>query len=107
MIGRTTLTGALVVFSFGLANAADRAAGLNSARTLCVNCHVVEPGAAKQNTFTAGVPSFKAIAEKRGQTEEDIKLFMLNPHPPMPQVQLSTHELENLANYIMSLKGAP
>jgi hypothetical protein len=55
--------------------------------------------------MAADIPTFKSIAEKRGQTEDKLKGFMLNPHPPMPTVQLTTRELENLASYIMSLKG--
>jgi hypothetical protein len=44
------------------------------------------------------------IANKKGQSESKLKAFMLDPHPPMPQVQLTTHELDNLASYIFSLK---
>ena len=105
MITRTALVGAVILFNFGLAHGADIAAGRNSARALCVNCHVVEPNAASQKTVPADIPSFKTIAEKRGWTEDDLKVFMLKPHPPMPSVQLTTHELDNLASYIMSLKG--
>ena len=105
MIDKAALTAALILSSFGLAHGADRTAGLQSARRLCVNCHVVEPDTAKQTTLTAGIPSFRAIADKYGQTDATVKARMLNPHPPMPQVQLTTHELDNLASYIMSLKG--
>ena len=105
MITRAVLTAALIAFNFGLAHGADIAAGRNSARALCVNCHVVEPNAASQKTVTADIPSFKAIAEKQGQTEDGLKVFMIEPHPPMPRVQLTTHELDNLASYIMSLNG--
>ena len=105
MLARAALFSALLMLGSSCAHAADRAAGLQTARTLCVNCHVVERGATETKTLTAGVPSFQAIAEKRQQTEDDLKVFMLKPHPPMPKVQLSTHELENLASYIMSLKG--
>jgi cytochrome c len=104
MITRAVLTVALIAINVGLAYGADIAAGRTSARALCVNCHVVEPNAANQKTVAADIPSFKAIAEKHGQTEGALKLFMLEPHPPMPRVQLTTHELDNLASYIMSLK---
>jgi cytochrome c len=105
MIARSTLGGALILLSSTLVQAADPTAGLKAARSLCVNCHVVEPGAPSPAEMTAGIPSFKAIAEKGGQTQDKLKVFMLSPHPPMPQVQLTTHELDNLASYIMSLKG--
>jgi cytochrome c len=84
--------------------AADTASGLAVARRLCVNCHIVEPGGAKSEV-TAGVPSFMAIAAKPGQSEDKLKTFMQNPHPPMPQVQFTVHELDNLAAYILTLKG--
>ena len=105
MIRAALLAAALIAFDFGLAHGADISAGGNLARTLCVNCHVVDPGAATQQKMTVGIPSFQAIAEKRGQTEDNLKLFILKPHAPMPEMQLTTHELDNLAGYIMSLKG--
>jgi cytochrome c len=105
MIARSALGGALIILTSALAQGADLTAGLKSARSLCVNCHIVESGAPRQAELTADIPSFKAIAEKSGQTEYKLKVFMLNPHPPMPNVQLTTHELDNLASYIMSLKG--
>jgi cytochrome c len=83
--------------------AADIASGGTLARQLCVNCHVVAPGeAAKQ--VTAGIPSFKAIADKPSQTSDKIQNFILNPHAPMPQVQLTNIERANLAAYILSLR---
>jgi mono/diheme cytochrome c family protein len=99
------LASTLTLACSGPTKAADVASGLQAARKLCVNCHIVEPGgAAEKKEVTAGVPTFMAAAAKPGQSEEKLKAFMLNPHPPMPQVQLTTHELDNIAAYIMSLK---
>jgi cytochrome c len=98
--------GILLMLGVQAAEAADTATGLALARKLCVNCHTVEPGAVKAEVI-AGVPSFTAIADKPGQTEDKLKTFMLSPHPPMPQVQLTTHDLDNLAAYILTLKGKP
>jgi mono/diheme cytochrome c family protein len=94
---------ALLTASAGGALAADIASGGALARQLCVNCHVVAPGEAG-TAVTAGIPSFKAVANKPGQTVEKVQDFVLNPHPPMPQVQLTNIELANLAAYILSLK---
>jgi mono/diheme cytochrome c family protein len=104
MNGRLTILAAAIVLNTAAAQGADIAAGLNSARTFCVNCHVVEPKGSAQKALTAGIPSFMVIANKKGQSESKLKAFMLDPHPPMPQVQLTTHELDNLASYIFSLK---
>lgn len=89
----------------GLSQAADVAQGGALARSLCSNCHIVAPGEA-QGPVTAGVPSFMAIADKPDQNADKLQAAMLSPHPPMPQVQLTTFELVNLAAYILSLKGA-
>lgn len=83
--------------------AADRATGKTLAQKLCVNCHIVAPGE-NAAPVTAGVPSFAAIAAKPEQTAEKVGAFILNPHPPMPEVQLTNRERGDLAAYIMSLK---
>jgi len=100
LIGGLAFTGAMV----SGAQAADTASGQEVARKLCVNCHIVEPDGAPA-TVNPAIPSFMAIADKEGQSESKLRGFVLNPHPPMPEVQLTTHELENIAAYIMSLKG--
>jgi mono/diheme cytochrome c family protein len=87
----------------GAAQAADEANGKALGQRLCVNCHVVIPGEASPG-MTAGVPSFKEIARKPNQTSAKIQDRMLNPHPPMPQVQLTNKERADLAAYILSLK---
>jgi cytochrome c len=100
---RLALPLALLTLPAGGAHAADAASGGALARQLCVNCHVVAPGEAGTQV-TAGIPSFKAVANKPGQTPEKIQDFILSPHPPMPQVQLTSFERANLAAYILSLK---
>ncbi len=98
------VTGA--VFSLmiaGGAHAADTSAGKAVAQKLCINCHIVEPGGAVQNA-APDVPSFAAISDKAGQTEQHLRAFIMNPHPPMPEVQLTTYELDNIVAYILSLK---
>jgi len=87
----------------GIAEAADRGQGKTLAQALCVNCHSVEP-TDQQAEVTVGIPSFMAIANKEGQSESNLRSFIMNPHPPMPQVQFTTHELDNIVAYILSLK---
>jgi hypothetical protein len=50
------------------------------------------------------VPSFAAIANKKGQTIERIAGRIVVPHPPMPQVQLTRAEIAALSTYIFSLR---
>lgn len=102
-IRRAILACVLMLAQQGAAHAADLAAGQKLARSICMACHVVAPGSGPAEA-TAGIPSFMSVAAKAGQSEDRLKGFILNPHPPMPRVQLTVHELENLAAYIMSLK---
>ena len=107
MIGRQWINlGVLAVLGCcaTASHAADIVQGKALARSLCSNCHIVAPGEAPAEV-TAGIPDFKAIADKDGQTADKILAAILSPHPPMPQVQLSTFERGNLAAYILSLKG--
>jgi mono/diheme cytochrome c family protein len=83
--------------------AADAARGKELARSLCTNCHIVGPGEAR-GVVNADIPSFMAIAAKEGQSEDRIKGAVINPHPVMPNVQLTKQELDAIAAYIMSLK---
>ncbi len=97
------LSGACLLASSAAALAGDAVLGKEVARKLCVNCHIVEPGGAAIEV-NPSIPPFMAIAAKPDQTESLIRGFLIDPHPPMPNIQLSAHELDNIAAYIMSLK---
>lgn len=83
--------------------AEDTAKGQVLARSLCSSCHIVGPGEAPR-VVNADIPSFMAVAAKEGQNKNRIIANVLNPHPVMPQVQLTKAELDMIAAYIMSLK---
>ena len=84
----------------GPAHAADVAYGEQLARRWCASCHVV---AADQTHGADNVPSFAAIAKMSGFTAERLAAFLRDPHPKMPDMQLTTDEAEALAAYILSL----
>jgi mono/diheme cytochrome c family protein len=79
------------------ANAADPAQGEILAKRWCASCHVVAPDQTSGNTQ---VPPFSAIAKKPGLTAAGLALFLLNPHPLMPDMSLSRSEAADLAAYI-------
>ena len=81
----------------------DAETGHALAEKLCSNCHIVGAEAASA-TVKADVPSFKAIANKPGQTAELIAGRIVIPHPPMPQINVTRLEIGDLAAYIMSLR---
>ena len=71
------------------------------ARHWCAACHIV---AEDQEHGADNVPTFSAIANKQHFDQAGIARFLQDPHPKMPDMQLSTYESADLAAYIETLK---
>lgn len=82
-----------------------QAAGLALAQKLCTGCHLIGDGASAP--ALTGVPTFRSIANQDGQTAERIKNVLIRPHVPMPDMQLTTDEIESLMMYLDSLRSNP
>jgi mono/diheme cytochrome c family protein len=92
---------ALGIAALGTAAAADDGArGRALAERWCVGCHVIAPEATGGDIG----PSFASVANREGQTLGGITAWLFEPHPPMPDLQLSPAEFNDLAAYIMSLQ---
>ena len=76
--------------------------GLEIATKLCTGCHRVTPGATGGNP---DVPSFMEIAGRPGRDAQRIVNSILLPHPQMPDISLSTQEMQDIAAYIVQLKN--
>jgi mono/diheme cytochrome c family protein len=106
-----SLLAALAVFSFtafsGLAQPIpgqpDPHNGNALAEKLCTNCHLV--GGAGQVQAPADVPSFVEIANRQGQSTEQLKTQIMLPPHPMPEIPLERAELADLAAYILTLRN--
>ena len=83
------------------AAAADAGKGETLAKRWCATCHVV---AADQQVGTTQSPPFSTIARKPDFTEATLALFLLYPHPRMPDMNLSRSEAADLAAYIRTQK---
>jgi len=81
----------------GNAFAADARKGETLAKRWCAACHVV---AADQQRASTQAPPFSAIAKKPDFNEGKLAYFLLNPHPKMPDMNLSRSEAGDLAAYI-------
>ena len=81
--------------------AADSANGARLADRLCVSCHV--PGTAAKAGTDAG-PPFAQVAADPTLTEQRLRGWLADPHPPMPNLNLSRAEIEDLIAHIRSLK---
>ena len=75
--------------------------GETLARHWCAACHIV---ADDQQHGADNVPTFAAIAAKPGFDAAHIAQFLRDPHPKMPDMQISRPESADLAAYIASLK---
>jgi mono/diheme cytochrome c family protein len=83
------------------ASAADVGNGEALARRWCTSCHVVandQPGPAGE------APPFRVIARTPDLDAGKLALFLLQPHPKMPDMGLSRQAVTDLAAYISSLR---
>ena len=65
----------------------------------CTGCHVIGPN---EDGGDVG-PSFVWVATNPNRTEANIREWLADPHPPMPDFDLTATEFEALARYIASL----
>ncbi len=102
---RRRFAGALVaaLTAFGAlasASAADIDHGEKLARRWCAACHIV---AVDQTRGLDNAATFAAVGRIPGLDAEKIAMFLRDPHPKMPDMQLSLPETEDLAAYIVSV----
>ena len=91
-----------VMIAVNSAFAADPSNGRRLAERWCEACHVVTPTQVRAATDQA--PPFATIAKTPDFDAAKIALFLLDPHPKMPDMALSRSEAADLAAYIVSLK---
>jgi mono/diheme cytochrome c family protein len=82
------------------ARPADASQGEKLAKRWCASCHIV---ANDQKQGADNVPTFASIAKKPGFSTAKIARFLMDPHPKMPDMQLSRDETKDLGAYIASL----
>jgi mono/diheme cytochrome c family protein len=81
--------------------AADARNGEQLARRWCVACHVVASSQHRSSTDQA--PPFATIASRPGFNTGKLALFLLDPHPKMPDMGLARTQAADLAAYIQTL----
>jgi mono/diheme cytochrome c family protein len=78
----------------------DADVGRELARRWCTACHVVDP---EGTGADAGPPLPSLLAGKR--SAEQIEGWLAEPHPPMPNLDLSRQEINDIMAYLRSLTG--
>jgi len=85
-----------------LAFGADAINGRRLAYRWCEACHVVS--ATQSRPATDQAPPFATIARRPDFDAGKIALFLLDPHPKMPDMNLTRNEAGDLAAYMATLK---
>lgn len=80
------------------------ARGHQLAVRLCANCHLVDESG---KSAPEGVGSFRAIANRSGQSADRISNVLMLPHIPMPDAQLTRDEIQNILAYLETLRTNP
>jgi mono/diheme cytochrome c family protein len=80
---------------------ADAANGKRLAERWCTSCHIVS---STQREGSTQAPPFSEIAKKQQVNASGLALFLLAPHPKMPDMNLTRLEAADLSAYIVNLK---
>ncbi len=94
------ITAMLFLATARVADAGDPETGRALAQSWCTPCHVVETGQA--DASDAG-PPFQQIADDPARTDDQLRVWLADPHPPMPNLNLGRTEIDHLIAYIRSL----
>jgi mono/diheme cytochrome c family protein len=81
--------------------AGDAAEGARIAQQWCASCHVIGKGTRGGDA----APPFVALANDPAKTESYLKTWISNPHPPMPNFNLSRRDIDDLTAYIGTLSA--
>jgi mono/diheme cytochrome c family protein len=100
LVWSLALAGIAALLGSSSAFAADAGHGKTLAQRWCVNCHLV---GSDQSSTTTDAPPFASVAKRPNFDEARLAFFLLDPHPKMPNMQLTRDDATDLAAYIASL----
>lgn len=67
----------------------------------CTGCHKMGP------TADDRIPSLAALAADPKRTDGAIRNFLMEPHKPMPPLELGTQQIEDIVVYLRTLAPSP
>jgi mono/diheme cytochrome c family protein len=101
MLRGLILLGALLIGSAPSALAAgDWPSGRTVAERWCAQCHVLPGGQAGSDA----APSLTTLAKSPRWTDDALRGFLAQPHPPMPPHTFSNADIETLIAYMARLR---
>jgi hypothetical protein len=84
--------------------------GREFALELCADCHVVASDQHNRPVHVQQIPSFAAIANRRGTTSQSLHVFIRTTHSSitqpgnMPILEVPDYEIDEIIDYILSLR---
>ena len=95
---QTLLLALALIAEAGLAIAAGNPrTGEQIAERWCTACH------AAQASGSDAAPPFTEIARRPGRSSDFFYVWLTDPHPPMPRLDLSRQDIADLIAYLISL----
>lgn len=94
-------TAALLLIASVAGARADVVRGKELSTQLCAQCHAIVPG---QTSPNPKAPSFERSAADPSITLYSIRAFLRTPHWTMPNIIVKPDEMDDIADYILSLK---
>lgn len=96
---RTAILALSLLFAGSAAQAAGSASnGERIAERWCAGCHAV--GASGSDA----APPFTEIARRPGRSDDYFYVWLTDPHPPMPRLDLARQDIADLIAYLRSLE---
>ena len=80
---------------------ADPLAGKNLAEKWCVECHGIRADRLSPNL---AAPTFPELAAEPSITEYSLRALLRSPHETMPHITFTPEQMDDIIEYIMSLK---
>jgi mono/diheme cytochrome c family protein len=65
----------------------------------CSSCHATESA----KTATDNAPPFSAVAKSNKENPAWIRGWLMQPHPPMPNISLSRQQIDDIIAYLGTL----
>lgn len=100
VIGSLVMSG-VAGTALGQGMTGDAGEGAAIAERWCAACHLVSED---QTRAAVDAPTFLSIADRAPEAIDALAGFLMDPHPPMPDLSLTRAEIRDLLTYIQSLR---
>jgi mono/diheme cytochrome c family protein len=80
---------------------ADAIGGKELAEKWCAECHSLLPDQLSPNP---AAPTFPKLAAEPSITQYSLRAFLRSPHESMPQITFTSEQMDDIVDYILSLK---